>query len=336
MLKRCTVQYKGLHILVFHLWTPLMSTIKWRRIECCGMFTVRNTDNDICSETDEMPKSSQWHQWSRCSVKCSAYYCGTHNYQCWSRYHYGCRPMWTDHYTSVILFFIPQTNPPPPTPPWLVSHIWLGFFIRSQSLYWEMTPGRGRVVLGINNNITSGNQQLKFFSFNWFHFIGGSWWRGGGARDTRRPLGAISFIFMQFSGKIGQIIGWSPHLGSWSPSVWEILDPPLHLLTGESEILTFLFSLIFLIFIIHFKWTITFQWTQGCFSCVFGFGQCGGLYHWTSKHKIGHEVYSRTSPSRLTRILWPHYLPHPSDAEGNSFSLYVSSHPGGGYPISIP
>ena len=40
------------------------------------------------------------------------------------------------------------------------------------------------------------------------------WSRGGGA-----PLSAQNFyIFMQFSGKIGQIIGWRPR---------EIMDPPL-------------------------------------------------------------------------------------------------------------
>ena len=38
---------------------------------------------------------------SRCSVKCSAYHSGTHNYRCWSqsRYRSGCRPVWTNHYS---------------------------------------------------------------------------------------------------------------------------------------------------------------------------------------------------------------------------------------------
>ena len=43
-----------------------------------------------------------------------------------------------------------------------------------------------------------------------------------GARGTRGPPPPAQnfFLFMQFSGKIGQIIGWRPLL-------WEILDPPL-------------------------------------------------------------------------------------------------------------
>ena len=64
-----------------------------------------------------------------------------------------------------------------------------------------MIPGGGGSVWGINNNMTPGNQQLKFLAFNLFHFIGES---ERAARDTRPPpLGPISFIFMQFSGKIG-------------------------------------------------------------------------------------------------------------------------------------
>ena len=47
----------------------------------------------------------------------------------------------------------------------------------------------------------------------------------GGARDA--PLAQNFFIFMQFSGKIGQIIGWRPPLWAWRPLLWEILDPPL-------------------------------------------------------------------------------------------------------------
>ena len=41
------------------------------------------------------------------------------------------------------------------------------------------------------------------------------------------PRAQNFFIFMQFSGKIGQIIGWRLPLGSWRPSLGEILDPPL-------------------------------------------------------------------------------------------------------------
>ena len=32
----------------------------------------------------------------------------------------------------------------------------------------------------------------------------------GGARDARPPLGQNFFIFMQFLGKIRQIVGWRP------------------------------------------------------------------------------------------------------------------------------
>ena len=34
----------------------------------------------------------------------------------------------------------------------------------------------------------------------------------GGVSDARPPLAQNFFIFMQFSGKIGQIIGWRPPL----------------------------------------------------------------------------------------------------------------------------
>ena len=59
-------------------------------------------------------------------------------------------------------------------------------------------------------------------------FSGG--FRGWGARDARSPLAQNVFIFMQFSGKIGQIIGWRP-LWGWHP--WEILDPPLKSLAAS-------------------------------------------------------------------------------------------------------
>ena len=45
---------------------------------------------------------------------------------------------------------------------------------------------------------------------HWYPRSGGS----KGARPSRPPLGQIFFIFMQFPGKIGQIIGWRP-LGGW-------------------------------------------------------------------------------------------------------------------------
>ena len=48
--------------------------------------------------------------------------------------------------------------------------------------------------------------------------------------DPPPPLGPNSFIFMQFSVKIwsyNRLAPPPPHLGSWYPLVWEILDPPL-------------------------------------------------------------------------------------------------------------
>ena len=52
----------------------------------------------------------------------------------------------------------------------------------------------------------------------------------GGARDAP-PQGPNSFIFMQFSVKIGQNSRLEPPPGGLAPPpppVWEILDPPLH------------------------------------------------------------------------------------------------------------
>ena len=41
-------------------------------------------------------------------------------------------------------------------------------------------------------------------------------------------LGQNFFIFMQFSEKIGQKIGWRPPgVGALAHPLWEILDPPL-------------------------------------------------------------------------------------------------------------
>ena len=45
-----------------------------------------------------------------------------------------------------------------------------------------------------------------------------------GRQDTH-PSDQICSIFMQFSGKIRQIVGWRPL--KISPPFWEILDPPL-------------------------------------------------------------------------------------------------------------
>ena len=46
-----------------------------------------------------------------------------------------------------------------------------------------------------------------------------------GVRETPH-LAQNIFIFMKFSGKIGQIVGWRPPSGV-SATVWEMLDPPL-------------------------------------------------------------------------------------------------------------
>ena len=62
--------------------------------------------------------------------------------------------------------------------------------------------------------------------------IGGS--SGGAQGRAPPPLGQIFFIFMQFLGKIGQIVCWRPPLWGWRPPVWEILDPPL-LVSGKGE-----------------------------------------------------------------------------------------------------
>ena len=42
-------------------------------------------------------------------------------------------------------------------------------------------------------------------------------WRFQGAQGRRTPPGQNFFIFMQFLGKIGQIVGWNP-LRGWRPS----------------------------------------------------------------------------------------------------------------------
>ena len=49
----------------------------------------------------------------------------------------------------------------------------------------------------------------------------------GGAKDEQFPLGPISFIFMHFSGKSGQITGFHLDLRSCCPLPCKILDPPL-------------------------------------------------------------------------------------------------------------
>ena len=50
----------------------------------------------------------------------------------------------------------------------------------------------------------------------------------GGVRPLRPPAQHF-FIFMQFLGKIGQIIGWRPppSVWGWRPLLWGILDLPL-------------------------------------------------------------------------------------------------------------
>ena len=56
----------------------------------------------------------------------------------------------------------------------------------------------------------------------------------GCARDACPPLAQNFFIFMQFLGKFGQIIGCRP-LG-WRHLLWEILDPPLHIYPQSANI----------------------------------------------------------------------------------------------------
>ena len=43
------------HSLQYLIWKHFMRTVK-------GMFTLSNTENNICSEISEMTKSSQWYQ----------------------------------------------------------------------------------------------------------------------------------------------------------------------------------------------------------------------------------------------------------------------------------
>ena len=50
----------------------------------------------------------------------------------------------------------------------------------------------------------------------------------GGSYLGMHPLGPISFIFMQFSAKSDQAIGFRSKLRGWC-SLWVILDPPLQL-----------------------------------------------------------------------------------------------------------
>ena len=61
----------------------------------------------------------------------------------------------------------------------------------------------------------------------------------GGSKGVlgRRPRAApISFIFIQFSAKILQIISFCQLLRGWHlPPVWEILDPPLIMKSRPSK-----------------------------------------------------------------------------------------------------
>ena len=49
---------------------------------------------------------------------------------------------------------------------------------------------------------------------------------GGGVRTSSR-LGQNSYIFMQFSTQIGQLVLAPPPSEVGSPLFWEFLDPPL-------------------------------------------------------------------------------------------------------------
>ena len=62
-----------------------------------GMFTLSDTENDLCSETDEMTKSRKWHEWQDLSAVQSVLHItvGPNNYHCQSRSRYRsqCRPV---------------------------------------------------------------------------------------------------------------------------------------------------------------------------------------------------------------------------------------------------
>ena len=59
----------------------------------------------------------------------------------------------------------------------------------------------------------------------------------GGAREGRAPAPLVQnvFIFMQFLGKIGQIIGRGPPSGVGAP-LWKIMDPPLKIISVLSTV----------------------------------------------------------------------------------------------------
>ena len=63
------------------------------------------------------------------------------------------------------------------------------------------------------------NMYTKILYFNLFKQD-----RLGGMRDVQLPLDQNFFIFMQFSGKIGQKVCCAP--SGWYP-LWKILDLPL-------------------------------------------------------------------------------------------------------------
>ena len=88
-----------------HRTTRVVITAKEITAEIYGVIILDDTGTD--NETYELLKPMASLILSRCSVKCSTYYSGTHNYRCRSRYRYRsrCRPVWTDH-NGLILYYI--------------------------------------------------------------------------------------------------------------------------------------------------------------------------------------------------------------------------------------
>ena len=65
-------------------------------------------------------------------------------------------------------------------------------------------------------------------SFSVCHVIGRS--KGGGARDAPPLWVQIVLFSCSFWEIFDQIIGWRPHVGGWRCLLWQILDPPLHVI----------------------------------------------------------------------------------------------------------
>ena len=86
-------------------------------------------------------------------------------------------------------------------------------------LNWNINSDQVKIFVGNFNIVTFLKKRSIFLGgygiWEWIR-SGGS--KGGGARDACPPLAEIFFIFMQFLGKICQIIGWRPPFGVSAPS----------------------------------------------------------------------------------------------------------------------